>query len=214
MLTAGTRDPIQLDWFLWVRSRNWTTGAIEAAGLWTGATAQLFTIEGETREYQGGGGVVEIDQLSYGIGVGSIQSQSIRLNGLGPEVEALFRGYDANQAVAQIHRMRRTAGVSTPGVIERAFSGKVDSLQFSRSATNSRDGVVKIDCTVSLMSASRSGTRTLELKRSDASQRLVDANDRGRRYTSVKAKVAWMAEVDNPYHARQRIGTTTTTRDV
>lgn len=208
MLTAGTREPSRVDYLIWVRSRAWDTGVIHEGGLWTGALARTFTVGGVVRDYQGAGPVIQISPIVYGIGTSAIQSQTVKLNGLAPEVEVLFRAYNPQQADVEIHRWRRPGFTEMGGVIERAFKGKIDSMTFTRDASDTETSVVTYTCTVKLMSSSRAGTRVLHLTRSDASQRLVDPNDEGRKYTASKAKVAWMAEVDDPYRLDQLGGST------
>lgn len=204
MLTAGTRAGIHFDWLIWAETRNRTTGAIEAGGIWTGGLDQTFNVPGTpgTRIYRGAGLVASLDPINYTAGVDNIQSQSITLNGVSGAVRDMILYYDAKQAVVELHRLHRPPATHLLGsatFIELAFAGNIDEVEFSRDASDLRVGGSRWTCNIRLMSASRMGTRTLQLKKSDASHKLAFPTDAGRKYSSSKAKVVWMGEVENPH---------------
>lgn len=203
MLNAGTRAPVTIRWLFWFRARSWTQpNTFFESGLWTGGISRSFTISGATRTYHGAGNIIGFDRLDYGMGASNVQSQTLELNGLTPEVEELLRGYNPSQAEVEIHRWRHPSHLEWNGNIERAFKGWVDTLDFRRSETDLSVGSVGVTCTVTMMSAARMGTRTLQLKKSDASQRLTNAADGGRKYNSSRAKVAWMSATEGAHRAR------------
>lgn len=204
MLGSLPRNNPTFFWAFWFRAKNRTTGAVQPGGLWTGATERTFTIRGEARAYAPGGAIIGMDNLAYLAGVENIQSQNVRLNGVSNLVEELTRTYDPKQGEFEIHRVRPANPNSLSGawVIEQAFAGRIDNIRFRREAADEKTGAIDEIVTLNLMSASRMGTRTLSLKKSDASQRLTNTADGGRKYSASKAKVSWMGEVKNPHKVR------------
>lgn len=191
--------PVHINWLIYVWSRNRTTQALEASGIWTGGISRQIVVQGQTRVYHGAGNIIDMSQMSYMAGVTSIQPQTIDLNALTPEVEAMMRGYEAKQASIEIHRWYHDPRVRSGGVIERAIKGKIDDLKFKRPPIEEGRSATELICSVTIMTAARMGTRTLALKKSDATQKMTNATDNGRKYSSAKAKVVWMGEVRDPY---------------
>ena len=199
MLGPLPNYPVHINWLIWVKSRNRTTNAIEASGIWTGGISRVITVAGENRTYHGAGNIIDVERMTFLAGVNSIQPQTIQLNGLTPEVEMMMRGYEAKQADIEIHRWWHKPNVKTGGTIERALKGKIDELNFNRPPIEEGRNAAELICEVTVMTASRMGTRTLALKKSDATQKMVSATDKGRQYSAAKAKVVWMGEVNDPF---------------
>lgn len=203
MLGPLPSTPVHINWLLWAKSKNRSTGAIEASGIWTGAITRLITVAGEARTYYGSGNVLDVSNMNFVAGTNSVQPQTIVLNGLTPEVEAMIRGYEAKQAEIEIHRWYHSPKLRTGGTIERAIKGRIDKVEFARPAVQPGETPGILTCTLTIMTAARRGTKTLALMKSDASHRMAFPNDAGRKYSSSTAKVVWMGEVKNPYRARR-----------
>lgn len=200
MLGSMDRNHPYSFWAFWVSVRDRDTGAVQPGGIWTGSHDRIFSVNGQNRMYLAGGQIVGLDRLSYVAGAQNIQSQKVELVAVTLQVETLIRSFEARQAGFEIHRVRplNPNALSGDWVVEQGFKGNIDDISFPRSAAGT-DGSTQLRCSVTLMSASRMGTRTLPLIKSDAAQRLVDANDAGRKYSSSKAKVTWMGETKNPH---------------
>lgn len=199
MLGPLPTTPVHINWLIWVKAKDRSTGVTQASGLWTGSTSRNLVISGETRTYYGGGSILDFSKLTMIAGASSIQSQTVDLNGLTPEVEAMIRGYESRQAEVEIHRWFHSPRLKTGGTIERAVKGRIDEVEFTRDALDESGGGVGLTCRVTIMTAARQGTRPLPLKKSNAVQKLAFPNDDGRLYSSTKAKVVWMGEVRDPY---------------
>lgn len=200
MLGALDRNSYTAFWTFWIKARNRTTNVIEEGGVWTGVQDRVLPIGGMNRTYLGGGHIIGLDKLSYVAGASNIQSQVVQMNGMSPAAEEMIRTFESRQAQFEIHRVRPANQLSLSGtwIVEQAFIGNVDDVRMPRSAADD-DGAMDQICTMTLMSVSRMGTRTLPLKKSDAAQKLTDPNDKGRQYSSAKAKVTWMGETKNPH---------------
>lgn len=168
---------------LWVSARNRTTGATETLGLWTGEEDRSFTIGGSPRLYYGAGTVLGIEAITMQAGV-AVRLQRISLSILTPEVQQLFKGYDAGLAPAEIHRALFDP-VSGDLIAEpqRVWKGYVDQAPEHTPELGAEGGM-----DVSLASAARALTRGLSLTKSDAVQQLRSA-DRFNRYADVSGSV-------------------------
>lgn len=202
MLGALPNTPQHINWLIWVMSRNRNTGVVEASGIWTGALSRTFTVGAENRVYHGSGAVINLRGLTMVAGANAIQAQTIELNGLTPEVEAMMRGYDPRQAIVQIHRYHQSPKLRANGTLQRALIGRIDSIEFSRDALDIGESAGSLICTVSIMTANRMGTRTLPLTKSNAMQRIAFPGDGGRKYSSSKAKVTWMTATKDSFKSR------------
>lgn len=199
MLGPLPNYPVHINWLVWVKSRNRSTNAIEASGIWTGGISRVITVGGENRTYHGAGNIIDMSKMSFVAGVTSIQPQTLELNGLTPEVEAMMRGYEARQAEIEVHRWYHRPNVKSGGTIERAIKGKIDDLAFKRPPIEEGRSASELICEVTIMTAARMGTRTLALKKSDSTQKMVSAADKGRQYSAAKSKIVWMGEVKDPH---------------
>ena len=203
MLGPLPDGPQHINWLIWVEALNRSTGAVEASGIWSGGISRTLTVEGQSRVYHGAGNIIDLSEISFMAKTTSIQPQTIVLNGLTPEVEAMIRGYEAKQAKIQIHRWVHPPKIRTGGSIERAIKGIIDEIDFKRGASGVGESPETLQATITVMTAARRGTKTLALKRSDATHKTAFPNDMGRRYSSSTAKVVWMGEVKDPFKSRR-----------
>lgn len=168
---------------VWAVARNRTTDADESLGLWTGAQDASFTIGGTPRTYAGAGSIMEIPPIVSQSGI-AVRMQRISLSPLSPEVAALIRTYDARFARIEIHRalFDPVTGllVAEP---HRLFKGIIDEVALP---IDPKTGEVR--CDVTIASSARYLTRTLPLKRSDATQQRR-LGDRFLRYVDVSGEV-------------------------
>jgi len=177
------RTAISARILIWAVARNRDTGADESLGLWTGAQDRSFTIAGVPRTYVGAGAIMDIPPIVSQSGI-AVRMQRFSLSPLSPAVATLIRTYDARFAGIEIHRalFDPVTGllVSEP---HRLFKGIIDEVAVT---TDPRSGESRCDVTVA--SSARYLTRTLPLKRSDASQQRR-SGDRFLRYVDVSGEV-------------------------
>ncbi len=168
---------------IWVVARNRGTGAPEAMGLWTGSDDRSFTIAGSPRTYVGAGGLMGVPPITSQTGI-TVRMQRLTLSPLNDTVADLIRTYDSRFAPIEIHRALFDP-VTTLLIAEphRLFKGIVDEIELP---IDPADG--KVSCEVTVASSARYLTRTLTLKRSDASQRRR-SDDRFLRYADVSGEV-------------------------
>lgn len=168
---------------IWAVARNRSTGLDESLGLWTGAQDASFTIGGTPRTYAGAGSIMEIAPIVAQAGI-AVRMQRFSLSPLSPAVAALIRTYDARFAKIEIHRALfdpvTNQLVSEP---HRLFKGIIDEVALP---IDPKSGEVRCDVTVA--SSARYLTRTLPLKRSDATQQRR-SGDRFLRYVDVSGEV-------------------------
>lgn len=176
------RGSVVAEALIWFEAKNRETDAAETVGLWTGARNQSFNIDGQTRQYMGAGGALSVEPLIAQKGL-NVQSQTITLSGIAPEVEVLLRGYDARQAPVEIHLARFDSETNNLIGLDRVFRGWLDKAPVVSGRTR---GTATVTCT--LVSAARELTRTRPTKRSDATQKL-QAGDRFLRFNTVSGAV-------------------------
>lgn len=166
----------------WITARNRISGLPEALGLWNGGYDRSFTINGTPRTYVGAGALMQVPPLVYQVGL-SVRMQRLTLSPIDATVGAMIRTYDSRLAPVEIHRASfdPVTGtlVSEP---HRLFKGLVDELEVTTDAKG------EVRCEVTIASSARYLTRTLTLKRSDASQQLR-SGDRFLRYADVSGEV-------------------------
>ena len=176
------RTEISVRILIWVMARNRGTGAIEALGVWNGGYDRSFTIGGVARTYVGAGALMGVPPLTYEVGL-NVRMTRLTLSPIDAAVGALIRTYDSRLAPMEIHRAVfdpvTTQLVSEP---HRLFKGMVDELEVTRNAKG------EVTCEMSVAGSARYLTRTLTLKRSDASQQLR-SGDRFLRYADVSGEV-------------------------
>ncbi len=168
---------------IWVIARNRSTGTPEALGLWTGSDDRSFTIAGTPRTYVGAGGLMGVPPLVAQTGI-AVRMHRLTLSPLNDTVVDLIRTYDARFAPIEVHRALfdpvTTLLISEP---HRVFKGLIDEIELPIDAENG-----DVRCEVTVASSARYLTRTLTLKRSDASQRRR-VGDRFLRYADVSGEV-------------------------
>lgn len=167
---------------VWVTARNRGTGLPEELGLWNGGYDRSFTIGGVPRKYVGAGALMQIPPLVYQVGL-TVRMQRLSLSPIDAAVAELIRTYDTRLAPIEIHRAvfdpSTTLLISEP---HRLFKGIVDEMEVTVDAKG------EAGCDVTVASSARFLTRTLTLKRSDASQQLR-SGDRFLRYADVSGEV-------------------------
>lgn len=184
---AARPDGLRVHTLLWISARNRTTGAVEALGLWSGADHQQFDIGGSLRDYYGAGTLLGLDRITYGTGL-EVRMHTISLSAISPEVEEAVRLYDARLAPVEVHGLVidpvTNAIVGAPWA---ALRGWVDEVEIRTPAAGGEGGI-----DLRIASASRALTRTLSLKRGDASHQRR-GGDRFRRYAEISGSVpvAW-----------------------
>lgn len=176
------RSEISVRILIWIMARNRGTGATEALGVWNGGYDRSFTINGGARTYVGAGALMGVPPLTYEVGL-NVRQTRLTLSPIDDAVGALIRTYDCRLAPMEIHRAVfdpvTTALVSEP---HRLFKGIVDDLDVTRSAKG------EVACEMVVAGSARYLTRTLTLKRSDASQQRR-SGDRFLRYADVSGEV-------------------------
>ncbi len=168
---------------LWIAARNRVSGAAEPFGLWTGDQDQTFVIEGVTRTYAGGGGLISVAEIVHSAGL-SVRMQRATLSPLHPAVAQGFFTHDARFAAVELHLALFEPGsavlIDNP---RRAFRGTIDAAPVT---TPEVGGEASFE--VAMASGSRDLTRSLAIKKSDESQRLR-GGDRFRQYADVSGAV-------------------------
>lgn len=184
------RGPLAIDVLLWVVAKSRATGAAEAMGLWTGHDVISLTVEGAARTYYGAGTVLGINDIVSQMGT-NVQMQSVRLNALTPEIEQMIQGYDARQAPVEIHLRRVDPETGAELDITRCFKGFLDGAPI---ATGAKGGSSALEA--QLASSARNLTRTVALRRSDASHQRAHAGDGFFRHAAVSGSVpVWWGQV-------------------
>jgi len=169
---------------VWIEATNKSTGATESLGLWSGAETRTFTIEGQTRQYIGAGSILGGDPLRAGVGA-KVRMHEVSLSSVPLEIQELVYLYETRFAPIEVHRavfdVETNALVGEP---HRIIKGTIDSFPVPRPAVGG-SGPIK----VKIAPSSRRLTRPLTLMKSDAMQRAINSNDRGREYSSVSGSV-------------------------
>jgi hypothetical protein len=180
---AGVKSRI----LIWVTARNRATGEPEAAGFWNGDQVADFDIGGVTRRYYAAGALISVDTIAAEVGVG-VRMQRVVLSPINDQVESAIFGFETRLAPIEMHRVlydvQKGVAVSTP---HRVFRGWIDDQEIVTAAVGGESQSV-LNCA----SSARALTRSLSLRKSDASQRLR-GDDRFYRYTDVTdpVEVPW-----------------------
>ena len=169
---------------MWIEAQNRDTGASEAAGFWNGSVDRDFVIGGVTRTYTAAGSLLNIGPIKGGAGL-NVRIHELGLSDVPPEVQDAIELYDARLAPIEVHRVYfhpvKNVVIGDP---VRILKGEVDEIKNPRAADGGNAPV-----TFRIADATRGLTRTLTQKKSDAAQRLIDPNDRGREYATVSGAV-------------------------
>lgn len=164
--SAITRGPTVHHQLVWITAKNRTTGLPETVGFWTGGEDRAFTIGGQARSYFGVGHIIQVPPILARAG-SVIQSQEVKLSATSPEIEAALRGYDPRFAPIEIHTARFNPETMALLGIDRVFKGEINKAPRRTPAKNQTGA----EWTLTIVSRARSLTKTLNLKKSDASQR-------------------------------------------
>lgn len=184
-----TRAGIIARVLVFVTARNRSTGLPQQLGLWTGGYDRTFTIGGSPRAYVGAGAITKVSPITMQAGV-VVRMQRLTLSPLSQTVADLIRTYDARFGPVEIHRaLFSTDDNSLISEPHRLYKGFIDELEVTTPEVGS-----DATCEVSLASTARLLTRTLALKKSDATQQLR-SGDRFRRYIDISGAVTvWWGE--------------------
>lgn len=185
-----TRAGICTRILIWVVAKNRVSGLPETLGLWTGAQDRTFTINAASRSYIGAGPIMQIPPIRMQAGL-SVRMQRMTLSPLTQVVTDLIRTYEARFAPIEVHRaLFSTDDGALIAPPHRVWKGFIDEIDLTQGEAGG-----EATCEVTAASSARLLTRTLSLKRSDATQQLR-LGDRFRRYVDVSGKVdVWWGEV-------------------
>lgn len=172
--------------FLWVTVRNRSNNAPVQFGYWSDiGNVDVEVIDPntntpETRTFEGAGTLILIDDIPQ---VANLQVQTIRIkfNQINDSVNTLIRTYDMRQAPVQIFRGMydpETMQMVAPAVPR--FLGFIDTIEWDTPEANDEGGVYA-NCVSHTQEMTRSNPDT----RSDASQRLRNADDEFYKDTST-----------------------------
>lgn len=187
-LTAhlAARKPLIVRQALWIEARNRSTGAVSPVGLWTGDGDVSVTVNGTPRTYIGAGGLLDIPEMTVGIGL-DVRTLPVTISAIAPEAQQALQGYDARGARCDIYSLffdpEAPNTLICPPV--RRFTGWVD-------AASQTEEPKSYSFALTLASSARGLSVTLQAFRSDATYRSQRAHDRIARYASVAdAPVYW-----------------------
>lgn len=185
-------------WLVWIKAKRNATGAVEAAGYWTGEGPLTVSINGQNRTYTGAGGLVSIDPLEYEAGA-TVQMRRGSFSMVSPQIIAAVYEYDLRLAPVEIHLALFDPDSEELIGTAKAFSGWVEESEVS-------DGM-RPTLTLGFASSARAGTKTLASKKSAASQRERLFDDRGRDYADLagNVQVKWGGEYKDGYFVGKRL---------
>ena len=161
---------------IWIKAKNRSTGAIEAAGFHTGLDDFTITINGESRTYSGIGHVIKLPDFTSVQGLG-ITEHDLELAILAPEVANAIRAYDSDLAPIDVNLAIFNAAGDLAGT-STIVKGFINGIKIS-------SGPDEQTCTISVASNIQQATRGLTLKNSHQSQQLIDPTDEGFKYAAV-----------------------------
>lgn len=180
---------------VWIEATNKGTGATESLGLWSGAETRTFTIGGVTRNYIGAGSVLGGDPIRAGVGA-RVRMHEVSLSSVPVEIQEMIYLYETRFAPIEVHRALFDLDTNElVGEPHRILRGTIDSFPVPRPAKGG-SGPIK----VKIAPSSRALTRTLTVTKSDAMQRTINPDDKGREYSAVSGAVSvfWGQEKANP----------------
>lgn len=180
--------------FIWIVARNRSTGGAETFGAWSDlgdvSVPVLDPSTGQeiTRTYRGIGAVISLSDVPLVAGL-VVQSVTLTLNNIEPDVITLARQYDLTRARVELHRgyldpqSRTLAAPARP-----RFSGFVDQ-ESDVIAPAGENGALELE----LVSEVQDLTRSSKARRSDADQRLRSETDGFFRHVPVVPswKIFW-----------------------
>lgn len=163
----ATNSGVKTRQLLWITATNRNTGSPESIGLWTGEDTQVFTIDGEARTYYGSGQFINFGNVTLASNL-NIQKLTVTLTPISPEMEQVFRGYDAKFASVECHNAfynTETNNLVAPPVV--FYKGWIDKLVITMPPVGG-SGEARMD----IVGNSRILTNRLAIKRSNDSQQL------------------------------------------
>lgn len=186
-----TNSGVKIRQLLWIVARNRTTGERESIGLWTGEDNQVFTIDGEPRTYYGCGQFVNFGDMVLDATL-NIRRLQVTMTPISPEIEQVFRGYDAKMARVEAHLVfynTETNNNVAPPL--RFHKGWIDKFVVTTPPVGGSG-----EANINMVSNARVLTNRLAIKRSNDSQRLRQANDEFFR------DVAFSGQVQTPWGSK------------
>jgi hypothetical protein len=125
-----------------------------------------------TRTFKGGGGALSISAVPIVVGL-VVQNVEIELSQISEHIQQLIRGYEPKQARIELHRgfVDPKSGLLVSPAVPR-FAGFIDEIEIT-TPEQGGEGAVSVTCTSHTQEITRSNPAT----RSDADQRLRDADD-------------------------------------
>lgn len=169
---------------VWVESQNRSTGETEPSGFWDGGVSRTFEVEGTPRHYFAAGSLLKVGSIRGGVGL-RVRMHELSLSDVSVDVQEAIEKYDARLAPIEIHRVyfspERGVAIGDP---VRILKGWIDEVINPRAPDGETATV-----TFRVADSVRGLTRTLTQKKSDAAQRLVDPDDRGREYATISGAV-------------------------
>lgn len=195
MQAALEETGTQAEWLLWVEAKNRDTGNTEASGIWTGGEDQTFIIDGVSRTYYGAGSLLQLPKVQFNSEL-DVQTQNITLSILSEEVINMIRVYDSRLAPCELHLLVRDTTDGSVAGITPVIEGWIDIVDIAEGAAPNGEA----SATVAIVSSVRAGTKVLNLKKSDQSQKLRDATDRGMEYADISGelKIVWGKNTGKP----------------
>lgn len=171
-------DAVRVHTLVWITAKDRLTGIAESIGLWNGLDHQTFDIGGP-RAYLGAGNILGLERITYASGL-DVRMHEITFSALSPDIDQAIRAYDARLAPIEVHGLLidplTNAMIGAPWM---ALRGWIDEVIITTPSVGGEGSV-----SVKIASAARALTRTLSLKRGDASQQRR-GGDRFRRYAEI-----------------------------
>lgn len=164
--------------FIWFVVRDFDTGNPVTDGYWSGVgTISADVIDPETgspvtRSFVGAPGLISISDIPVVSNL-TVQTITVTLSQVANRVNDLVRGFDCKQGKVQV--FRGLFDVATRSMVAPAFprfAGTIDEAPITTPKENDAGDVV-LTCTGNTQELTRTNPDT----RSDASQRLRDADD-------------------------------------
>jgi len=164
------REGVLAHWMLWIEARRKADGVTVGLGFWQGDDHQDLFVEGENRTYFGAQSNLDFGVINYSNGL-DIQSHTVAMSGVNPEVEILARNYDFRFVPAEVHVAHIDPATGLALGIDRHFKGYVNGAPY---VTAQNRG--SITMSVQLVSTVRDLTFTPNLMKSHASQELLSGD--------------------------------------
>lgn len=178
---------------VWIESKDRETNGNVGGGIHTGIDDLFVTVDGQERRYYGAGQILSISPFVFEAGM-DVQTQSIELSGVSPEVIQLLEYHDPKYQPVQIHAVFLNNETGEQIGTVSFFDGYIDSIQITETERESK-------VAVSLVSSARRGTKNLAVKKSDAAMRTRNPDDAFRKYaaTSGQGTAFWGMEAEKTH---------------